>query len=345
MVVTLSETNNRIADDLFDDSSGYDEDLGMKLAPNLNEIERKQASALWRLFNELWGLLIVKGIPGTGKDVFGNYLSFTLKRYFPFKRIMRDEKPRRLFGPYAGLFNEDVLHEDLARMNELATAAKTLKDKDLAVEKAADDWLSTKGQVMLKNSVLYLTEFWRYCYKREPHKPMNKTMGAIHKLKRHLDAFIIGTVQQESDLDKFTCLPFVDWEVICTRSKVNKTGFTYFVYKTKWDKNTETLETLGSPFPLPVDAGRPRNFIGDGKIVVQKYDYVPVTEEERIILDVLKAGADNYEQLVQFITNEGDMTEDEILYTLKELTFTRSKRAIWYPCYFRIYNSKSAVRV
>jgi len=270
-------------------------------------------------------------------------LSYTLKRYFPWKRIMRDEKPRKLYGEYAGLFNESVLAEDLARMRAIASGVG-ITQLGIVLEKAADDWVTSRGQVLLKNSVLYLTEFWRYCYKREPHNPMNKTMGGIHKEKRHLDCLILGTTQQVEDLDRFTCLPWVDWKVICSRASlsVNKTGFVFWVQKVKYDKRMMVLLSIGRPFPIAVDAGKPRSYLGDGLIVVRKPKYTPETEEERVVLTVLNEGRTKYDELVDYIETYGDMSEGEILATLKELAFVRRKRVITYPCFFLIFNSKSA---
>jgi len=269
-------------------------------------------------------------------------LSYTLKRFFPWKRILRDEKPRKLYGEYAGLFNDNVLAEELAKMRIIAKGGG-VTDYNERLEKAADDWVTKEGRVLLKNSVLYLTEYWRYCYKREAMNPMNKTMGGIHKESRHLDCLVLGTTQQVEDLDRFTCLPFVDWKVICTRAsaRVNKTGFVFWVQKVKYDKRLQVLISIGRPFPIPVDAGKPRNYLGDGLIVVRNPKYTPETEEERVVLTVLNEGMTKYDELVDYIETYGDMGEGEILATLKELAFVRRKRAVSYPCYFLIFNSKS----
>jgi len=331
-------------DDLFDETRGYDDETGVRLAPSLTATERLQATQLYHLFNELWGVCIVVGDPGTGKDLFSNYIAYKIKEYFPWKRILRDEKPRRLFGEYAGLFNESVLRTDLMKMREIAKGAGATRI-DEAMEKAADDWVTESGQVLLKNSLLYLTEYWRYCYNREPHNPMNKTMGAIHKMKRHLDCLVLGTVQLPSELDRKTCLPWVDWQVTCTRSATNKTGFASYVQKVKYDTRLSMLARIGSPFPIAFDAGKPRTELGDGKIVLRRRNYRPETEEEQIVLDVVKAGVDTYEDIVALLETEGDMVEDEVLETLKELKFRKSKRAVTYPDYFGLYNSKSAPQI
>ena len=328
--------------DLFDEGAGYDDETGVRFASGLTLEERHQAAILYRLFNELWGVCIVVGDPGTGKDLFSNYIAYKIKQYFPWKRILRDEKPRQLFGEYAGLFNEAVLADDLARMRAVAKGV-SINRLDEVLEKAADDWVTSKGRVLLKNSILYLTEYYRYCYNREPHNPMNRTMGGIHKQKRHLDCLILGTVQLETELDKKTTLPWIDWKVTCTRSAINKTGFVYFVQKVKYDRRLDMLTPVGGqPFPIPVDAGKPRSNLGDGKIVIRRADYKPETEEERIVLDVIRAGLDTYEGIVELLETDGDMSEWEVLETLKELKFRKSKRAISYPCWFGLYNSKSA---
>ena len=199
--------------------------------------------------------------------------------------------------------------------------------------------------MLLKNSFLYLTELWKYCYNREPHNPMNKTMGAIFKVKRHLDCLVVGTVQLPTELDKKTCLPWVDWQVTCTRSVTNKTGFIYYVQKVKYDRRLDVLDILGKPFPIAVDAGAPRSYLGDGKIHIRKVEYLPETEEERIVLDVIKAGVDTYDGIVELLEADGDMSATEVLDTLKELKFRKHKRVVDFPCFFGLFNSKSAPQI
>jgi hypothetical protein len=307
---------------------------------------------LYNLFNGLWGINIVAGDPGSGKDTYGNYITNRMKVYFPWKRVLRDERPRPLYGEYAGLFNEEVLHEDLARMKEVALGA-TSTQVDKVMEKAADTWVAKKGVVMLHNSILYLTEYWRYCGRREPHNPMNKTMGGIHKEKRHIGTLIVGTTQLVAELDRKTCLPWVDWRTTCTRSQVNKTRFTYFVERVRYDKRMDLLIPVSKPFSISIDAGKPRSYLGDGKIIIKpdrlgdkgELLYSPETEEERIVLDVLKAGVNVYEDIVNLLEEEGDMSEWETLATLKDLKFKKNKRIIDYPCDFGLFNSKSAPNI
>lgn len=336
--------------DLFDDSVGYDGSSGVKLADSLTEQERKQASTLYRLFNELWGLCLILGDPGAGKDVFGNYLLYTVKRYFPGKRILRDERPRRLFGPYDGLFNEAVIQSDLKKMRDFAKGVQVQEESDdysNAFGTAVDDWIKNgRGKVLLHNGVTFMTEFWRYCPRREPHKPMNKTMGGIFKEKRHIDTLFIATTQLYTELDRFTCLPWVDWRVTCTRSKIDTTKYTFFVEKVDYDRRKDLLISISRPFAIPVDAGKPRSYMGDGKITIRKPNYQPETEEERVVLTALKAGINCYEDLVAALEDGSDMSEWETLSTVKDLGLKlpnkRPKFAIDYPCVYHLFNSKSA---
>lgn len=348
--------------DLFDYSLGYDEDISVRFAAHLSSAEREEASLLYQLFtppNEavgLWGLCVVVGAPGNGKDTFGNILTYKLKRFFPHKRTLRDERPRPLYGEYAGLFNEAVIQDDLTKMREVAKGGG-IADYNAALEKAADKWVTEQGEVLLKHSVLYLTEFWRYCYNREPHNPMNKTMGGIHKQKRHLDTLVVGTAQQVSDLDRFTCLPWVDWQVTCVKSVANITGFVYYVDRVRWDKRRRVLVPLNpvsQTFPIAWDAGKPRVDLGEGRVTLRRPRYRPETEEEGIVLTVIKDIAEGgnavtarITDVVDYIEEHGDMSEEEVLETIKLLRFAKDatgqpKRVVTFPCFFDLFNSKSA---
>lgn len=347
MVQAAEDTRtSKSTEDLFDTTIGYDEETGLKLPDGLSPEDAYRARQLYNLFNGLWGVVIAVGDPGSGKDTFFNYITHRMKTYFPWKRILRDEKPRLLYGPYAGLFNEEVLQEDLAKMREIAIGVSS-SQIDRILQRVADAWVTKKGVVLLKNSILYLTEFWRYCYNREPHNPMNKTMGAIHKEKRHIDCLVMGTTQLVSELDKKTCLPWVDWRVTCARSRVNRTRFTYFTERVKYDKRMDILIPISKAFTISIDAGKPRSYLGDGKIVIKDgmWEYPPSGEEERIVLELLKAGVNVYEDIVRVLEREGDMSEWEVLATLKELKFKMSKRVIDYPCDFGLFNSKSAPNI
>lgn len=350
------KTNEELYEsDLFDDSAGYEDTPEVRVSKGLTERDRRFASLLYQIFNELWGLCIVKGKPGAGKDTFLNWFLLTCKRYFPQKRILRDEKPRRLFGTYAGLFDRGQIHTDLARMREIARGARKEAGGArfdgtymAALGKAADEWATGDGaKVLLQNSIIGLTEYHKYVYKREAHDPMNKTMGGIHKVARHLNTLVVGNTQLLSDLDKYTSKPFVNWIVDCSRPSIHSTVYSFTVQRVGYDSHRDQFTPLGYPKVLPlVDAGKPRSFLGNGKIVIRKPSYIPETEEELIVLQALKMGIDDYETLVEFLDDEGAMPEAETLSVLKDLCLKlplkQPKYAIWYPCYYFTFNSKSA---
>ena len=342
MMEQLMQTSSlQNLDEMYDTSLGYDSEAVVRTADGLTDDEKEQGKMLYKLFQGLWGLCVVQGDPGSGKDLFGNYITWKLKNIFPHKRIMRDEKPYPLYGSYTGLFNESVIYNDLKNMRAIAKGVK-IAELDNVLEKAADDWVKGAGEVLLKNSILYMTEYWRYTYNREPHSALNKTIGAISKVKRHLNCLIIGTTQLLSELDKKTSKPWIDWIVSCTRSARNITYFAYFVQKVKYDKRMDTFIHIGRPTVIAFDAGKPRTGLGDGKIVVKKPDYVPENDYETNVLDILKQGVDKYEELVDILLEHSDMTEHEVLATLKSLKFTQRKRSVDFPCFFGLFNSKSA---
>jgi len=336
-MVELFKVEN--SSDMFVNRGGYESETGIHLATNLTENERELAARIYGVFNGLMGLAIVQGDPGSGKDLFSNWLTHRIKTFFPWKRIVRDEKPRQLYGKY-DLFNDKVLAQDLARMKALAVGKKIV-DADATLEKAADDWVASEGSVLLKQSVLYCTEYWKYCYSRNPHSALNKTMGSIAKTKRHLDCLILGTAQAIVELDKNTCLKWVDWLVSCVRSKNLRAGFTFFVHRVRYDARLEHFQLLSRPDAFAIDAAIPRSDLGDGKIIIRRPEYQPEDEEERVVLEVLKAGVDTYDELVRILETDGDMSERETLATVKDLKLRLRKHVIDYPCWYSLYNSKS----
>jgi hypothetical protein len=325
--------------ELFDYSGGYERDRNIVINENISEWHYEEAIRYYNLFNELWGLAVFSGLPGNGKDTLGNYLSWVIYRAFPDKKLLRDEKPRELFGVYDGLFNETVLNEDLARMRESTKDIKTLTEKDEVLEKAADEWVKSH-EVLLMKSILYLTEYWRYCYKREPHNPMNKTMGGIHKMKRHLQVLIFGTIQIMSDLDKFTCLPFIDWEIKCQKSANNPTGFIYRIFKCDYHPISGLRTSRKHVDVLRLDGAKPVTDLGK-PITIINNDYKAYKQEVKI-LDAIKSGITTYEDLLSEVKlKKGD---DSILSILKHL-FLRRPQVIDYGCWFNVYNSRSTPQI
>jgi len=125
------------------------------------------------------------------------------------------------------------------------------------------------------------------------------------------------------------------------------TEFTYFVQKVTYDKREDLLIPMGRPSVIGVDAGKPRSYLGDGRITLRNRDYEPVTQEEAIILKVIGAGIDTFEGIADILYSKGDMQEWEILNTLKALKYGKDElgrfnKAVDYPDIFGLFNSKSS---
>lgn len=245
---------------LYDDAPDLSETSQLELKDGLIDWEIEDASRIAPLTK---GVMIVTGAPRSGKDLFGNWLSWKIKRYFKDKRILRDERPRRLFGSYIP-FNPLMLQQDLARMKEVANGKGTYNDKVSQLDNMAKEWMTFKGEVLLKNAVLYLTEFGGYMYNREPFNPMNRLLGRILRMWGHLDLLVIGTTQQKHELDRYTCIPFITHEVRCKWSlKYRNTGL-YNIYPQRYITTTGALEMSSKTISLSIDGGKSRPEL-DGK--------------------------------------------------------------------------------
>jgi len=337
---------------MYDYSSGYDSEPIIDINYEKSEWIISEALKYYHLFKTppsgLCGLAVLSGNVGHGKDVIANYVDWILKEAFPTKKIIRDETPRELFGEYTWfnkesdtpLFNQVSLKEDLDKMRDLVKGTKmTMKEREAILEQAADDWVSEKGNVMLKNSVLYLTEFWRYLNLREPFSLMNKTMGGIHRVKRHLDLFILGTIQLITDLDKRNALPFIDWRIICRMSANNPTGFIGYVFKFNYNHIRGRIEM--SPMPLTtikVDGAKPITELGEPITIIN--DLYKGNRNEQRVIDAIESGITTFEDLKTEVKFR--KREISILSILKHLFVNK---IITYGCAFKIYNSKSATSI
>lgn len=331
--------------DLFDYSAGYDSEPDVKINDKLSSWIIEEGIKYYNLFSTpptgLCGVTVLSGNVGNGKDLTGNYLSWVINNVFPNKRLLRDEKPRELFGLYDGLFNEEVLHEDLNKMRELTKSSKmTLTERNALLDQAADDWVSSTGQVMLKNSVLYLTEFWRYLNLREPFNPMNKTMGGVHRVKRHLDLLVIGTIQLITDLDKRNALPFIDWRIMCRRSSNNPTGFMGYVYKFQYNMNRQRIEMSSSPIEIiKVDGAKPITELGESITILD--DAYKGNKYDQKVIDAIESGIVTFEDL----KNEVKFSKNSDISVLKILKNLFVNKVVTYGCFFKVYNSKSATDI
>jgi hypothetical protein len=255
----------------------------VELNNNLNEEEIELAEKIigWLTiaghFYGIAGHMIVTGMPRQGKGLFATWLSYWLHRLFRNRHIICDEKMKPAFGEHK-IFNEDMLRQDIDRMMEVAKdngakLKKTEKESKDFVEK----WIAESGEVVLKNSILRLTEYWRYMYNRRPGTLMNYFISGILRQWGHIDTFVIGDAQLAHDLDAFTCLPYVNYDVRCMWSSTRQNTVDAHFYQTMFNKSRGKLTPIGKPHILHIDGGKQHEFLGvkgiaeDGSPIYNSY--------------------------------------------------------------------------
>jgi hypothetical protein len=249
---------------LYDESPGFEDDnpYGVELMPGLSE-EELEDSMIWMPYTR--GVMLVKGPAGSGKGTFANPLAWKMKRYFG-KVVFMDYRPRRLFGVYHP-FNEAVLVEQLARMSNVATGDVMRADKK-ELEGMTSEWVSKYGMVLLRNSVLVLDEYKKYHYNRNPNNPMGKVLSQVYDIWRHMDILVIGIAQDKRELDRFSCIPKITFEVRCEwllASTLDKYGFwplsckaTIAPMKYVGITGEGILDIAGKPETIVVPGGKPQ---------------------------------------------------------------------------------------
>lgn len=249
----------------YDNSPGLEERGNLELADDLTDSELDEAINIIAPLSK--GVMIVTGAPRSGKDLFGNVFSWKLKNYFKNRKVLRDEIPREPYGEYE-LFNPTTLAVDLGDMemqlmeelenNNISRKRASNRMLEYMMSNIADQWLEYKGNDLLRDAVIYLTEFSGYMYNRAPFNPMNVFLSRILRRWGHYDLLVIGTTQQKAELDKKTCLPFVTHEVRCRWSKTKQNVGLYNIYRTRMITKNGALEVSGKRIPYMIDGGLPR---------------------------------------------------------------------------------------
>ena len=258
----------------------YSEGLySVELNPGLSEWEVADAWALIRWlkgngpFFGIAGTMLVSGPRRQGKGLFSNVLAWKLKRYFKFKKILRDDHAPALFGEYT-LFNEDTLLGEIEAMSDVAEEddrGKKEDGKDKKLSKRAkravlatqiNEWRTGEhGEVMMQNSVIVKDEFWKDMNKRRPSSTMNLLFGGLLKTCYHIDTLVIGIIQRVDDLDRFTCLPDVNLHVKCTWCDIRERPNTARVsmQHVQWSVARQRLIPLDKkPFVIYLNGAMPR---------------------------------------------------------------------------------------
>lgn len=245
---------------LFDESFDDGDDLyGFELQDGLTEEQIEDAKSLIPFIR---GVMIVTGMPGSGKDLWLNALSYKIKRYFKNRKVFKDEKPKRLFGYYEP-FNTMTVAEELSRIGEelmpdkiSRRAAKTYQH----IASLAEQWLTMGGEEKLTGGILCMTEFWKYMHNRNPFNPMGILLGAVIKRWRHLDLLLIGNAPKKRELDRYSCLPYITHEVRCSWLGNNRGK--YRIFRTRYVGTEGVLEVTGKPKVMVIDGNAQRELLG-----------------------------------------------------------------------------------
>ena len=251
---------------LFDQSPEADEIYEPQFNDNLTS---EQLESAYHLVKYSRGVMLVTGPPGAGKDLFANYLAFWLKTLFKGKKVLRDDRPRELFGPYIP-FTEGVIINELIQQQQLITdglpaeiARADMKTKKY-VASMVNSWMNDRGIELLYNSVLYLTEFRKYVHNRKPFSPMGLLIADIAVRWRHLDILIIGTTPSKREVDRISILPHVTHEVRCNWMATRPDTTACHIYFPKYISARGVLEARGKPRRLLINGRRPRDILNGG---------------------------------------------------------------------------------
>lgn len=215
------------------------------------------------------GVMLVTGDPGGGKDLFG--VSVCARQKYLFGRhALLDFLPKRAFGEYT-LFNMPVMLREINKMAKLAgvegiEGSKDSEEVDQFVEEATKHWaLEGEGEVLLKNSILYLQELKRYCYNREPHRRVNKFIGAINSVWRHLDLLVIGSHVLEHEIDRYTYLSYAKIRAHCTWCVSRPYTTEVRIRRGAFASGDNVFVVEGRPLTIYVDGNMPRDWLNGKK--------------------------------------------------------------------------------
>lgn len=233
------------------------------LREGLNWRQRKEANQLRTLSR---GVMLVTGDPGGGKDLFGVSLCARHKYLFN-RRILLDFPPKRAFGKYTPFGMHAVLRE-IDKMAKLAgvegiEGSKDSEEVGQFVEQATTRWaLEGEGEVLLKNAIWYLQELKRCCYNREPGRRVNKFVGAINAIWRHLDLLVIGSHVLEHEIDKYTYLSYAKLRAHCTWCISRPYTTEVRIRRGAFATGENVFVVEGKPLTIYVDGNEPREWLG-----------------------------------------------------------------------------------
>lgn len=249
----------------YDDSPPIKDKDGVIVNDGLTDFEKDDAVFHYNIFIGKCALSICTGEIGSGKDVFCATCTFKHKKYFPKRKAVLDFLPRRPYGAYY-YFDKAFIVEQVDRMTKMAKEDCSKSDikealKNFDREKATEEWVTSAGQVFLRNSDLWFQEFRKYQLARRPGHPLGILLTDVYNVRRHLQAVIYGTTVRVKDLDKKSCLPFVTYHVKMYEDTGKNHYFIAVINKVKWDEHKEDFTYMGK-VRYGIDGSKPRPEIG-----------------------------------------------------------------------------------
>ena len=248
----------------------YDEDVdiveSLQYRDGLTWKEQKEAEFLKSIGK---GVMLVTGKPGSGKDLFATSISYLNKYYFN-RRVMLDFRPKVAFGEYT-LFNAAIMMNEIDKMARAAkTEGATAEETDKLVTSASEKYIE-QNETLFQGSILYLSELKRYSYNRNPHNPVNKFIGSLCTVWRHLDLLIIGTHVQKHEIDQYSFLAYVTHWAKCSWSLTNQDTTDVTITRGAFIGASGVYDVAAKPIILHVNGNKPRSLL-DGK---RFYDLYP----------------------------------------------------------------------
>lgn len=263
-------------EELYDFSPPPGDNEAPPLNDGLNDSEIEEAA----LYSQLrYGVILVTGEPGAGKDTFMHFLLWKLKTLFKGYKVMLDRKPRILFGSYIP-FNMEILENELQRSFEKSMTGKTHTELDFAkytgdikrkkkINSIIDNWRD-KNKALFDNTAIGLTELWRYFYNRRPNNIMNYTMQPLLKRYRHYHSLIIGTTPHENELDIKSYLSWVTHVAVCSQTR-QKGLHSITIHSGRSYLGNQVLTVASKPFTMYLDALQPKERL-NGDIVYNLFN-------------------------------------------------------------------------
>lgn len=242
----------------YSDDGSIELNISYPGLPDLTEDQITDA-LFWYKFRDgqSASLMLITGDGGNGKDVIASMIAWKFKRYFPECKIVLDFIPRRPMGQYY-LFNQNFIINQVDRMAKIANGEcsdpKSFDEKMKA-------WMSSAGEVVLKNSVQVYQEYKRYHNWRKPNNPMGLLLNDEYSIGRHLDTLIIGTAVKQSELDKNACLSHVKYHAKMTKDKTAEHVYICNMNWVRWSPIEERFIVFQS-YTFPVNAIKDRPELG-----------------------------------------------------------------------------------